>query len=54
VQLADVSRVAPIDKLSLPIGILVAVVVLHERPSAINWLGIALLMAGAYLATMRA
>ena len=54
VQLADVSRVAPIDKLSLPLGILLAVIVLHERPSAINWLGIALVMAGAYLATMRA
>ena len=54
VQLADVSKVAPIDKLSLPLGILLAVIVLGERPSALNWLGIALVVAGAYLATMRA
>ena len=54
VQLANVSKVAPIDKLSLPLGILLAVVVLHQRPSAVNWLGIALVGAGAYLATTRA
>jgi len=54
VKLADVSKVAPIDKLSLPLGILLAVIVLGERPGALNWLGIALVVAGAYLATMRA
>ena len=53
VQLADVSRVAPIDKLSLPLGILLAVLVLGERPGALNWLGLALVVAGAYLATTR-
>ena len=53
VQLADVSRVAPIDKLSLPLGIALAVIVLHERPSSVNWLGIALVVTGAYLATLR-
>ena len=53
IQLADVSRVAPVDKLSLPLGIVLAVIVLGERPSALNWLGIALVVAGAYLATMR-
>src|SRR5204862_644044 len=51
IQLADVSKVAPIDKLSMPLGIVLAVVVLHERPSLLNWLGIALLVGGAYLAT---
>jgi|SRR5688572_9928205 len=54
VQLADISRVAPVDKLSLPPGIVLAVIVLGERPSALNWLGIALVVAGAYFATMRA
>ena len=54
VWLADVSKVAPIDKLSLPLGIVLAVVVIGERPSATNWLGIGLVAAGAYLATMRA
>src|SRR5688572_30201246 len=53
VQLADVSKVAPIDKLSLPLGIVLAVVVLGERPTALNWLGIVLVFAGAYLATVR-
>ncbi len=53
IQLADVSKMAPIDKLSLPIGILLAVALLGERPTATNWIGIALVVAGAYLATMR-
>lgn len=52
-QLADASKVAPVDKLSMPIGILLAVLVLHERPSSINWLGIALITGGAYLATLQ-
>src|SRR5436309_2431151 len=52
IQLADVSKVAPIDKLSMPLGILLAVIFLQERPSPINWLGIFLITAGAYLATM--
>jgi transporter family protein len=53
VDLADISKVAPIDKLSLPLGILLAVIVLGERPTPVNWLGIALVVTGAYLATMR-
>ena len=53
IQLADVSKVAPIDKLSMPLGILLAVLLLHERPTAINWLGIALITGGAYLATLK-
>jgi transporter family protein len=52
IQLADVSKVAPIDKLSMPLGILLAVLLLHERPTALNWLGIALITGGAYLATL--
>src|SRR5439155_17949910 len=54
IQLADVSKVAPIDKLSMPLGILLAVLILKERPSAINWLGILLIAGGAYLATLKA
>jgi transporter family protein len=45
----DVSRVSPIDKLSMPLSILLAVLFLHERPSAVNWAGIALMVVGAYL-----
>ena len=49
-QLTDASKVAPIDKLSMPIGILLAVLLLRERPSLINWAGILLIAGGAYLA----
>lgn len=44
-----VSRVAPIDKLSMPLSILLAVLVLNERPTAVNWTGIAMMAVGAYL-----
>ena len=54
IQLAEVSKVAPIDKLSMPLGIILAVLFLQERPSAINWLGIVLITGGAYLATLKA
>ncbi len=50
-KLADASQVAPIDKLSMPLGILLAVLILHERPTLINWIGILLISGGAYLAT---
>ena len=50
-RLAEVSKVAPIDKLSMPLGILLAVIFLRERPTAMNWLGILLIAGGAYLAT---
>jgi transporter family protein len=50
-KLADVSQVAPIDKLSMPLGILLAVIILQERPTLVNWAGILLIAAGAYLAT---
>jgi transporter family protein len=53
IQLAGVTKVAPIDKLSLPIGILLAVAILGERPTVLNWLGIALVVIGAYFATVR-
>jgi bacterial/archaeal transporter family protein len=52
-QLADASKVGPIDKLSMPLGIILAVIFLSERPSAINWLGILLMTAGAYLAAIK-
>ena len=49
-RLADASQVAPIDKLSMPLGVLLAVLLLHERPSLTNWAGILLIAAGAYMA----
>jgi len=54
VKLGDVSKVAPIDKLSMPLAIVLAVVILGERPTTVNWLGVALIVAGAYLAAIPA
>ncbi|MBC8104948.1 MAG: EamA family transporter, partial [Anaerolineae bacterium] len=52
-QKADVSQVGPIDKLSMPLAIGLAVVLLHERPTGVNWIGIAMIVAGVYLAAHR-
>lgn len=50
IQAGTVSQVAPIDKLSMPLAVVLAVLVLGERPSGVNWLGIGLIVVGAYLA----
>jgi len=52
-KLAHVSQVAPIDKLSMPLGILLAVIILGDRPSLTNWIGILMIAGGAYLATWK-
>lgn len=54
VQVGELSRVAPVDKLSMPLAVLLAVLLLGERPSGMNWLGIILIAAGAYLAVVPA
>ena len=51
-QLGTVSQVAPIDKLSMPLTVLLALFLLGERPTTVNCLGIALITAGAYLAAL--
>ncbi len=48
-----VAKVSAIDKLSVPIAVVLAVVVLRERLAAMNWLGVALIVAGAYLVAYR-
>lgn len=50
----EASRVAPLDKLSVPLAIVLAFAVLGERPSAINWFGVALAAVGILLATLPA
>ena len=52
-KLADVSRVAPIDKLSTPLAVILAVLLLGERPTALNWAGVAIMLVGAYLVALR-
>lgn len=54
IQLGPVSQVAPIDKLSMPFAVILAVLLLRDRPSDINWLGVALIMLGGYLAAQPA
>ena len=48
-KLGPASLVAPIDKLSVVLVALFSVVFLGERPSGSNWLGIALIAAGAVI-----
>lgn len=48
-DLGDVARVAPLDKLSVVLVAVLGVVVLGERLSALNWLGVGLITAGALL-----
>ena len=52
-RLAEVSRVAPIDKLSTPIVVVLAVLFLGERPTGWNWLGVVVMIVGAYLVSLR-
>lgn len=52
-QLAPASRVAPIDKLSLPISVALAAVVLGETLSARLIAGVILMVAGALLTLER-
>ena len=48
-KLGDAARVAPVDKLSVVLVAVFGVTVLGERLSGPNWLGIALIAAGAVL-----
>ncbi|HUG38528.1 MAG TPA: EamA family transporter [Candidatus Limnocylindrales bacterium] len=52
-KLGEASRVAPVDKLSVVLVALFAVVFLGERPAAREWLGIALVGAGLLLLSLR-
>jgi transporter family protein len=48
-KIGDASKVAPIDKLSLLLVAVFAVIFLGERPTAREWLGILLVGAGAVI-----
>ena len=52
-QLGPVTKVAPIDKLSVVLVALFGVVFLGERPSMNGWLGIALIAAGAVIIVVK-
>jgi transporter family protein len=48
----QVTQVGPIDKLSVPLAAILAFIILRDRPSGMNWLGIALIAFGAYLTAL--
>jgi bacterial/archaeal transporter family protein len=52
-DLIGVSKTSPIDKLSVPLAVILAVIFLQERPSAVNWVGVGLICAGAYCAALK-
>ncbi len=52
-QLGDASKVAPIDKFSLVLVALFAVVFLGERPNPREWLGIFLVAAGVLVLAIK-
>jgi transporter family protein len=52
-KLGDAARVAPIDKLSVVFVAVFSVLFLGEKLSAPNWLGVALIAAGAILVAIR-
>ncbi len=52
-KLGDAARVAPVDKLSIVLVAVFGVLILGERLSAANWLGVGLCAAGIALVAMR-
>lgn len=52
-SLGDAARVAPIDKLSVVLVAVFGVTFLGEKLAPMNWLGIALIAAGAVLVAVR-
>ena len=52
-QVGDAARVAPIDKLSVVLVAIFGVGFLGERLAPVNWLGILMIAAGAWLVTLR-
>ncbi|MBI5831599.1 MAG: EamA family transporter [Armatimonadetes bacterium] len=52
-KVGDASKVAPVDKLSLVLVALFAVVFLHERPNGREWLGIAMIASGVLVLALK-
>lgn len=52
-QIGEASKVAPIDKLSLVLVAIFAVVFLGERPSVRDWSGITMVAGGVLLLTFK-
>jgi bacterial/archaeal transporter family protein len=52
-KVGNASQVAPIDKLSVVLVALFGVVFLGEKLTALNWIGVGLIAAGAFLVTLK-
>jgi transporter family protein len=52
-KVGDASKVAPVDKLSVVLVAIFAVVFLGERPGAKDWAGIALIASGVILLALK-
>jgi transporter family protein len=52
-KIGDASKVAPVDKLSLVLVAIFAVLFLHERPSVREWLGILMVGAGVLVLAVK-
>lgn len=52
-KIGDAARVAPVDKLSVVLVAVFAVVFLGERPSARDWVGIGMVTAGVVVLALR-
>ena len=52
IQIGSISKIAPIDKLSMPLAVILAVVILNEKYSKVNWLGLLLIVIGAFFASV--
>ncbi|HEV7299286.1 MAG TPA: EamA family transporter [Tepidisphaeraceae bacterium] len=48
-QMTEISRATTVDRLSLPIAVMMGVVFLKDRPSALNWVGVTCMVVGAIL-----
>jgi transporter family protein len=53
-KIGNASQVAPIDKLSVVLVAVFGVVFLGEKLTGPNWVGVALIAAGAFLVTLKA
>jgi transporter family protein len=53
-HVGDAARVAPLDKLSVVLVAVFGVAFLGERLAPLNWLGVLMIAAGAWLVTLRA
>jgi transporter family protein len=52
-QIGDASRVAPVDKLSVVLVAIFAVIFLGERPGGRDWLGLGLVTTGVLLLSLK-